>query len=373
MSTSAPGGSGPAPGGSGDPDPKKKGFGKYVTRVKTILRSDKKRQSISGISAITASSVPTSPTTATAPEPSASKPTPGAPPATTVAATTGTTTTPAPKTTAPPKGKAAVVGTTRDPLSHERAKALFQKYGINLEPDEWPLSGRKPGERVEKPIRMRIHRTCHRCQTTFGVEKICSHCNHSRCKKCPRYPVKKSAKGKEKVGGVGEPGPEDKPKPKYQLTIPSKTGGQDRVRRAIRQRVHRKCHKCDVEFHRGEKLCVGCGHIRCKKCPRDPPKLKKYPDGYPGDVDPEPERPARTFKKPRMRVKWSCHTCSSLFSEGNNICGSCKHERCKECTREPPKRVKKHPPDPDVVKGVAEKLESMKLGTYVPPPGGSAT
>ncbi|KAI9787237.1 MAG: hypothetical protein M1839_003475 [Geoglossum umbratile] len=344
MSTSAPGGSGggsgSAAGGSGDPDPKKKGFGKYVTRVKTILRSDKKRQSISGTSAISASPGPASPTTATAPEPITPKPIPAAPPVATATATSAATTTPAPKATTTPKGKAAV--TTRDPLNHERAKALFQKYGLNLEPHEWPLSSREPGERVEKPIRMRIHRTCHRCQTTFGVEKVCNSCGHGRCKKCPRYPPKKSAKDKEK--GVA-PGPETKAKPKYQLTIPSRTGGQDRVRKAVRQRVHRKCHKCDVEFHRGEKLCVGCGHTRCKKCPRDPPKLKKYPDGYPGDAEPEPERPARTYKKIRRRLTLASNR---------------------------PKRPKKPPPDPEVVKSVAEKLEKMKLGIYSPPPGGSA-
>ncbi|KAH0545516.1 hypothetical protein FGG08_000346 [Glutinoglossum americanum] len=359
MSSSAPGDS--APGGSDNPDGKKKGIGKYVTRVKTILRSDKKRQSISGISAISASSALASPTTATAPEPS-SKPTPTAPPA-----TTSTAAAPAPKTATTSKAK---TGTTRDPLNQERARALFQKYGINLEPNEWPLSSREPGERVEKPIRMRIHRTCHRCQNTFGVEKTCSHCGHNRCKKCPRYPLKKSAKGKEKDVTAAGLGPEGKTKPKYQLTMPSKTGGQDRVRKTIRQRVHRKCHKCDVEFHRSEKLCVGCGHIRCKKCPRDPPKLKKYPDGYPGDAEPEPERPERTFKKVRRRVRWYCHSCQGLFMEGSKTCSNCNHERCPDCTREPPKRIKP-PPDPEVVKSVAEKLEAMKLGTYTSPSAGS--
>ncbi|KAI9862074.1 MAG: hypothetical protein M1813_004846 [Trichoglossum hirsutum] len=369
MSSSAPGGS--APGGSDNPDGKKRGLGKYVTRVKTILRSDKKRQSISGTSAISVPSALASPTAATAPEPS-TKITPSAPPA----AATPPATQP-PKAAVSPKATAVASGVTRDPLNQEKAKALFQKYGINLEPNEWPLSSRKPGERVEKPIRMRIHRTCHRCQNTFGCEKTCVKCGHNRCKKCPRYPPKKLPKGKEKEkGAIAAALVSDgkaKQKQKYQLTMPSKTGGQDRVRKTIRQRVHRKCHRCDVEFHRGEKLCVGCGHTRCKKCPRDPPKLKKYPDGYPGDAEPEPEkvRPARTFKKIRRRVRWNCHLCQSLFTEGSKNCGSCGHERCSECTREPPKRTKP-PPDPEVVKSVAEKLEAMQLGTQASPPAGSS-
>ncbi|KAH0548249.1 hypothetical protein GP486_008043 [Trichoglossum hirsutum] len=348
MSSSAPGGS--APGGSDNPDGKRKGLGKYVTRVKTILRSDKKRQSVSGTSAISVPSPLASPTAATAPEPSA-KPTPSAPPV-------DTTPPPAqpPKTTVPPKATAVPSGVTRDPLNQEKAKALFQKYGLNLEPDEWPLSSRKPGERVEKPIRMRIHRTCHRCQNTFGCEKTCVKCGHNRCKKCPRYPPKKLLpKGKDKEKGAAALGPDGKPKQKqkYQLTMPSRTGGQDRVRKVIRQRVHRKCHKCDVEFHRGEKLCVGCGHIRCKRCPRDPPKLKKYPDGYPGDAEPEPEQRAADPVAVAVTSAAPSAPESRLMTARNR-----------------PKRIKP-PPDPEVVKSVVEKLESMKLGTQTLPPEGS--
>jgi hypothetical protein len=33
-----------------------------------------------------------------------------------------------------------------------------------------------------------------------------------------------------------------------------------------------------------------------KICPRDPAKLDKYPDGYPGDADPPRPRPERTWK-----------------------------------------------------------------------------
>ena len=61
-----------------------------------------------------------------------------------------------------------------------------------------------------------------------------------------------------------------KAKDKNLLTKPSKTGGQDLVRKPIKQRVRRNCHKCDHLFMPGDKTCPGCEHIRCKKCPRDP-------------------------------------------------------------------------------------------------------
>lgn len=182
--------------------------------------------------------------------------------------------------------------TSRAALQQEKARALFEKYGLTLEPHEWatpPTTDRV--ERVQKPIRMRVHRQCHRCQTTFGVDKVCVQCGHKRCKTCPRYPVKKPKHAQEqpsKVAGVGglavagEKAPAPAPAPtaleaerarierKYRLTIPAKHETQDRVRKDVRQRVHRACHRCERAFARGEKSCTGCGHVRCTKCPRDP-------------------------------------------------------------------------------------------------------
>lgn len=183
-------------------------------------------------------------------------------------------------------------------ILEERARALFEKYGLTLEPHELARSTATTNvERVYKPIRMRVHRQCHRCQASFGVEKTCTQCGHRRCKKCPRYPVKKlktaqdKGKGRAKDGvtaggfaaaagsstaaaaagitlieGAGRAKPRGRPR----LTIPAKTQTQDRVLVDIRQRVHRTCHRCERQFGRGEKTCIHCGHIRCTKCPRDP-------------------------------------------------------------------------------------------------------
>lgn len=193
------------------------------------------------------------------------------------------------------KGKTVVKEPlSRAALQQERARALFEKYGMTLEPHEWATSTTAGDQvkRVQKPIRMRVHRTCHRCQTTFGVDRVCVQCGHKRCKACPRYPLKKPKHAQDKkdqgtkVGGVmvsgqevieagaakkdagagGDVGTEQK----YRLTIPARAETQDRVRKDVVQRTHRMCHRCERQFERGQKTCGGCGHVRCTKCPRDP-------------------------------------------------------------------------------------------------------
>lgn len=66
-------------------------------------------------------------------------------------------------------------------------------------------------------------------------------------------------------------------------------------------------------------------------------KLAKYPNGYPGDVEPEveKEKPKRDYKKPRMRIRYTCHNCSNLYLQGDKACSQCQHERCEDCKRYP--------------------------------------
>lgn len=162
-------------------------------------------------------------------------------------------------------------------LQQERARALFAKYGLTLEPEEWMSPRNIQVQRVEKPIRMRVRRICHRCQTTYGPDKVCNNCQHVRCKKCPRYPPKKTpqdSKGKEKAVAATDtaaaPAAAAPRKQKAPLTLPSRRGGQDRVLQPARQRVRRTCHRCGSLFDGHATECVTCKHIRCKKCPREP-------------------------------------------------------------------------------------------------------
>jgi hypothetical protein len=175
-----------------------------------------------------------------------------------------------------PEGATKVL---RSDIEADRQKKLAERFAIDIEPLSIKTS--KPDKeayRIEKPVRMRIHRTCHRCQTTFGGNKNCANCEHLRCSKCPRYPAKKSeGKGKTKEAdnpkkdiiepdtwwGLKQKDPE--------LTRPNpKENGQPLVRKPPRQRVRRTCCKCKLLYVTGAKTCTGCEHGRCADCPRDP-------------------------------------------------------------------------------------------------------
>jgi hypothetical protein len=166
----------------------------------------------------------------------------------------------------------------RSQIDGDRAKKLAERFKLTVDPHEWDTVADKEAYRVEKPIRMRIHRSCHRCNTTFGGNKTCPSCQHTRCAKCPRYPLKKPA-GKEKatpaavVGTVGaiEIDTYYGLREKLELTKPNpKPGGQPLVKKKPMQRVRRTCHDCSTIFSPGAKICTNCSHIRCVDCPRDP-------------------------------------------------------------------------------------------------------
>lgn len=138
---------------------------------------------------------------------------------------------------------------------------------------------------MEKAARMRIHRECHRCNTTFTLGNECPNCQHTRCKKCSRQPLKRTESerqtNREKREALEQRNREMQPiVPNYDynpreisLTRPRPAGGQDLVYKKIRQRVRRHCHVCNALIIHGSKqgrTCDGCGHKRCDDCPRKP-------------------------------------------------------------------------------------------------------
>lgn len=260
----------------------------------------------------------------------------------------------------------------RSVLQQERARALFAKYGLTLESHEWIAAPALPVnvQRIEKPIRMRVHRTCHRCGTTYGADKVCAKCEHKRCKKCPRYPKKKSPTEKAQVQAKEAAAAKALPKKKRVLTVPSRNGTELAYQPA-KQRVRRNCHKCQALFiPPTATICESCRHIRCTKCPREPAKLNKWPNGYPGDaeydseteLERELERSRRIWRKPRTRVRWECEQCNSTFLDGSPQCPGCGHEKCEKCVRKPIKRVRvQRSFDPEVVKSVEAKLKTLQM------------
>ncbi|KAJ5952293.1 uncharacterized protein N7479_010706 [Penicillium vulpinum] len=363
------------------PADKPDGFSKYLKRIKTILRprSMSKRQSIApGVATPAETTAPKAPSPAPAPAPapasgSAPGPEPGSGPAS--ASKPASESGPASAPPQEPSTPGPVMITDYSTVQREKARALFAKYGLAIDTSEWKTPTDPKITRVTKPIRMRVHRTCHRCETTFGAEKICINCQHTRCTKCPRYPTARNTDAEPVIRKAKNPGiyvlqPRLFPRTSHlklsttkeiSFKMPSPTGGQDFIHRPVRQRVHRYCHNCDFLFTSGSKECPNCSHVRCKICPRDPAKLHKYPDGYAGDADRPKARPERTFKKTRRRVHYECHVCRTWFQGNGETCVKCGQAKCDETIRIPPKRVKPET-SPEILRSIEEKLAAMALG-----------
>jgi hypothetical protein len=56
----------------------------------------------------------------------------------------------------------------------------------------------------------------------------------------------------------------------------------------------------------------------------------------------------RVHKNIRMRVRYTCHNCSTTFGR-DRVCVGCQHRRCTRCSRYPPRKDK-----PKVLQSVAD-------------------
>ncbi|KAL8718424.1 MAG: hypothetical protein Q9225_004436 [Loekoesia sp. 1 TL-2023] len=244
-----------APDGSGGPEEDRRGLTKFVRRAsKVFRRRSSARKSISAPTDLTQTASGAAPA-----EPSATLGSSPPPIAEATIEEQPSTAPPVPTTTQqpteqksakPPSARLAMTAAAYGTIQEERARALFAKYGLTLEPGEWTSPIKPDAERVEKKIRMRVHRTCHHCQTTFGPDKICSNCKHNRCKKCPRFPTKreKGQKGKEiATAAIGDTALNLK-----SLTISSRTTGKQVTYKPVTQRVRRTCHIV-LEIHRRQR------------------------------------------------------------------------------------------------------------------------
>jgi hypothetical protein len=256
---------------------------------------------------------------------------------------------------------------SKSQLLQERAQKLGERYGIDMKSFEWQHASVSADEtvlRIDKPIRMRVRRTCHRCEASFNTAKECPRCQHVRCTKCPRHPAKRTEAeiiaSRERRAALIKANKENAPIiPDYdytgkdiKLTRPSKTGGQDLVYKKPRQRVRRTCHECHTLFAVGNKTCAKCNHTRCTDCPRDPPKKDKYPFGYPGDE-----------YGPSSIPHYECEKCKKVYPTGAEHgaeCKKCGTQLSEASPRAKPRKVEPEP-DAEVLKRIQAKLESLKV------------
>ncbi|QUC20691.1 uncharacterized protein UV8b_04932 [Ustilaginoidea virens] len=252
-------------------------------------------------------------------------------------------------------------------IFQQRAKRLGEKYGLVIEPsDSLRLTPNETAHRVDKPIRMRIRRTCHQCNTTFSARRECSKCRHVRCDKCPQFPPRKAEP--DRLAGLEEPEPAVKASredpsvaadvcwrhQRVQRKRASKTGGQDLVHRRPRQRVRRMCHECETLFGSGSKNCAFCGHVRCTDCPRDPPKKGKYPFGYPGDAF-----------GPATEAHFECNACETLYpleAVDGTPCQNCGLQKSAAAPRAAPRKIQPLP-DLDLAATIAATSERLRTSS----------
>jgi hypothetical protein len=265
--------------------------------------------------------------------------------------------------------------TPRAGFSQEKAEALFRKYGIKVEPSI-PTKVDKNARRVERPIRIRIHWTCHTCDTQFGASKVCSGCGHRRCDDCPRQPAKKVKEVLDNARRVQQEqsaGPSTQPQagpsaavvlenpqvpqastsvdvsqpmalePRSQEELDAEDElPSDPLLYVLEQRPmagvemvvsrgsQRTCHECKAHIDPAIRTnCESCGHQLCAACPRNNIRSQQWNLGEPKMV----ATVQRVYRKPRQRIRWNCHECHTMLVERR--CRECGHERCKDCPRTP--------------------------------------
>ena len=171
---------------------------------------------------------------------------------------------------------------TRSQVYEERAKQLGDSFGLEAKPAEWNAA-RGDVLLVEKPVRIRIHRSCHKCQANFGPGNSCPGCQHRRCDQCARRPPKrteekKASRQRHDAGSTTQKNQDLAPIiPHYGLEDPiiltrrsRKPAGQDQVHKKHRMRIRRYCHECQSLFKAPSCICEQCGHKRCGDCERVP-------------------------------------------------------------------------------------------------------
>lgn len=213
---------------------------------------------------------------------------------------------------------------------------VFERHGLSYEQcvslqEEPP----KKIRRVEKPIKLRVRYVCHACAGQIGPDNVCTNCGHRRsgCRYCYRAPIRGATEvlpGTERDGGGGPQGLALPDGGDDSLCSPESDDEAPHVRKHLLQKLGRRQSKGTAPHnptfeHRSGRSCVlypqtfGTQHREVQK--------KTLPD-Y------DFETVQRVYRKPRLRIRWSCDQCETAFMASES-CPKCGHRRCKLCPRHP--------------------------------------
>lgn len=231
--------------------------------------------------------------------------------------------------------------TGRPGLSEEKARSLFEHYGL-----KYPTFKRTQQEppikirRVEKPVRIRLHWSCHHCNTAFGRDKVCTSCGHGRCGECARAPA-------QRVLRILERSRREKDAVEIQERAAIASPEDDAVLASSSTRL---AQQIPVDLQT-EKATTPLPQVDESQVEREPLRfvytIRSGSLGGAGGLDlyhMTPQRPyggdapkpsvQRVYKQPRQRVRWTCDMCDAVFTSRDR-CANCQHERCGDCIRSP--------------------------------------
>jgi hypothetical protein len=224
--------------------------------------------------------------------------------------------------------------TSRPGISEDKARLLFEKYGLRYPAAKRPQQD-PPNKirRVEKPVRIRLHWSCHQCKTPFAHAKVCTSCGHGRCGDCTPSPpqrvlrilekTKREKETAEILAKAAAASPHDNT-----LSSLSPTMVAEQIPEIDNETPSAPLPKVETEPLRfvytiRSSSLRGTGglelyHMTRNSCNRDTPNPSIQ----------------RVFKQPRQRVRWTCDHCDSIFTHRDR-CSNCQHEKCVDCIRSP--------------------------------------
>ncbi|CZT24049.1 uncharacterized protein RCC_09766 [Ramularia collo-cygni] len=271
------------------------------------------------------------------------------------------------------------VSSFRPGISDSKASALFRRYGLSYSEHISQAGPPRKLRRIERPILMKVHWTCHSCKTQFGIERTCVKCGHPKCAQCLTHP-------RRRVGGVLENGrylieetelPQQDPISSGDESIersannspvrsalpsplvervPSIDGNGEIGESTLHSPLYTRPNAAIPIFERDDRSNRFMLHPRQSKahtCSQVTNRLCMISNGE----NPVMRAVQRVYRKPRQRVRYTCEHCGTLLVEGDR-CSECDHNRF---LRSPPRRMPTQY-DADILQIVTNRLAAHDGG-----------
>ncbi|KIX08303.1 uncharacterized protein Z518_02959 [Rhinocladiella mackenziei CBS 650.93] len=109
-----------------------------------------------------------------------------------------------------------------------------------------------------------------------------------------------------------------------------------------------------------DRVCIGCQHRRCAQCSRYPPRKDRTKSSQ---KTPAPPPVESTTEAPRPSGEGACHECQTGFELGAQECPNCYHQICERCLQEATITVENTPGRPAEQKPIQESAQEGSTTT----------